>query len=193
MRRIGILALLAALLLAGCSEPAAQSHPEWDESWFRLGEDIGIEPLEGFSLNESNDTLSLSGLYYATWTCGDGRDYVNADGEDATVYDAQIYVLLQECGDGETAAQEVKEWIAHEEQSYTCGETSTEVFGTQEFKILPLLFGTEGNPYGSGVAAFAVRENLAISVELVCSDQFTDDPQPVLTQFLAGFHYSETE
>lgn len=190
MRRIFILLLFVTFALTGCSGASGQRHPEWDESWVRIGETVGVEPVEGFSLNESNDVLSLSGLYYATWTCGDGQEFVNADGENATVYDAQIYVLLEECSGTEAAAQEVASWIAQEKQSYKAGDTETRTFGAQAFDVLPLRSGKEGNPYGYGIAAFAVWEENAISVELVCSDRFAGDPQAVLTQFLTGFHYS---
>lgn len=191
MKRIWILALLAALVLGGCSRTDVPPNPDWDESWVRIGDAVGVEPLEGFTLNESNDVLSVSGLYYATWTCGDGEAYVNADGDDATVYDAQIYVLLEECRSAEDAAQAVASWIDREKQSYESGEIATEAFGTQKFTVLPLLSGSEGNPYGYGVAAFAVRGKWAISVELVCSERFTGDPQSALAQFLTGFHYSD--
>lgn len=191
MRRILVLLLMAVLALAGCSGAAGQPHPEWDESWVRVGENIGVEPVEGFSLSESNDALSLSSLYYAAWACGDGQEFVNADGEKATVYDAQIYLLLKECGSTEAAAQDVEAWIALEKQSYEAGEAEKRAFGEQEFDVLPLLSGKEGNPYGYGAAAFAVQGENAISVELVCTDRFAGDPDAVLTQFLTGFHYSE--
>lgn len=191
MKRIWICALLAALALTGCAGQAEDPHPDWDESWVRIGEYIGVEPLEGFTLNESNDVMSLSGLYYATWTAGEGQAFTNADGNDATVYDAQIYVLLEECRDAEAAKAAVGMWIAREKQSYETGETNTVSFGTQNFQIIPLLSGSESNPYPRGTAAFAVHDQWGISVELVCSDRFTGDPQAILEQFLTGFHYSE--
>lgn len=190
MRRLWILALIAVLALTGCAN-SEELHPDWDESWVRIADYVGVEPLEGFTLNESNDALFMSGLYYATWTSGNGRDFVNSDGAEATVYDAQIYVLLEECRDPEAAEEAVETWIARERQSYTAGEPYTKTFGTQSFEILPLIAGSEGNPYPHGTAAFAVRNEWAISVEFVCSDLFDGDSQAILEQFLAGFHYSE--
>ena len=189
MKRILALVLLAALLLSGCS--AAEGNPEWDESWIPLGEAAAIEPMEGFSLYETNDTLSPYGLYYATWACGEERDYVNQEGENAKIFDAQIYVLLEQCGDGEEAAREVESWIDREKQTYTCGEEKNETFAGQEFRLLPLLSGKEGNPYSFGIGAFARRGECAVSVELVCSERFAEDPEAVLARFLNGFHYSE--
>ncbi len=189
MKRVWIWALLAALLLTGCA-PAANRHPEWEESWVPMGDAFAVEAAEGFSLHESNDMLSASGIYYATWTCGEVREFVNAEGKDAKIFDAQLYVLLRECADGEEASREVTAWIAREKESYKTGEAENQTFGDQKFDILPLISGKENNPYGYGIAAFAVRGDCAISVELVCSDRFTGDPKAVLAEFLNGFHYS---
>ncbi len=190
MKRIWILAILTALLLSGCTAQETK-HPEWDASWVPLGDVFAVEPTEDFVLNESNDMLSPYGVYYATWTCGEERPFVNADEEDAKVYDAQIYVLLKECADAEAAKKEVEAWIAREQESYGAAETEPKTYAGQEFKTLPLISGKEGNPYNHGIAAFAVRGNCAVSVELLCSDRFTADPQTVLDRFLNGFHYSE--
>lgn len=190
MKRIGMILLAAALMLTGCAGTASQRDPSWAESWTPIGNHLAIEPPEGFSLNESNDVLSISGLYYATWTCGEGQSCVNSDGKDATVYDGQIYVLLEECTDGETAAQEVADWIAREKQSYETGAQESLTIGSQEFQILPLIQGKAANPYPFGIAAFAVRGQNAISVELVCSDRFTGNAREALERFLAGFHYA---
>jgi len=191
MKRLWLFALAAVLSLSGCAGPDGDPHPDWDESWVRIAEYVGVEPLEGFTLNETNDALFMSGLYYATWTSGGGREFVNSDGADATVYDAQIYVLLEECRGPEAAQEAVGAWTAREKQSYQAGEPYTKAFGTQSFEILPLVSGSEGNPYPRGTAAFAVRGEWALSVELVCSDLFEGDSQAVLEQFLAGFHYGE--
>ncbi len=190
MKRIGILLLAAALILAGCAGTGGTHNPDWDESWVPIGDHLAVEPLDGFTLNESNDVLSISGLYYVTWACGEGQSFVNSEDEEATVYDGQIYVLLKECASGEEAAQNVEEWIAREKESYETGEAETVTVGSQAFQILPLLNGSESNPYSFGTAAFAVRGQNAISVELVGSDRFTDDTRAVMERFLAGFHYA---
>lgn len=191
MKRIWIFALLMVLALTGCSGADKEPPPGWDESWVRIAEYIGVEPLDGFELNESNDTLSVSGLYYAAWTSGDGQNFVNTDGKDAVVYDAQIYVLLEECRSGSAAEEAVGSWIAREKQSYEVDGTYTRSLGEQDFEILPLISGREDNPYTHGTAAFAVRDKWAVSVEFMCADSFAGDSQTILEQFLAGFHYNE--
>lgn len=190
MKRIAMILLAAVLLLTGCAGADSQRDPSWEESWTAMGSLLAIEPLEDFPLNESNDVLGISGLYYATWTCGEGQAYVNSEGEDAMVYDAQIYVLLKECTDGQAADLEVATWIDLEKQSYEAGEQETLTVGSQEYQVLPLANGKESNPYPSGISAFAVRGKNAISVELVYSDRFTGSPRETLERFLAGFHYA---
>ena len=192
MKRILLFALAAAMALTGCSASDQELPPGWDESWVQLARYVAVEPLDGFTLNESNDVLSVSGLYYATWTAGDGRDFVNADGEEAIVYDAQVYLLLEECRSAEAAGNAVETWIAREKQSYKTGDACTKSFGGQDFELLPLISGSEANPYPHGTAAFAARDKWAISAELVCSDGFAGDSQAILEQFLAGFHYNGT-
>lgn len=191
MKRIWSIVLLTVLVLTGCAGSPGDAHPDWDGSWTRIGEYVGVEPLDGFTLNESNDVLSMSGLYYATWTSGDGQNFVNNEGDDAVVYDAQIYVLLEECRSAEAAKEAVGSWTAREKLSYETGEPYAKSIGAQAFDVLPLISGSESNPYPHGAAAFAVRGEWAISVELVCSDGFAGEPDTILEQFLTGFHYSE--
>lgn len=190
MKRIWIFALLAALMLTGCSSAEQDLPPGWDKNWVLIADYIGVEPLDGFTLNESNDLLSVSGLYYATWTSGDGQDFVNSDGKEAIVYNAQVYVLLEECRSADAAKKAVETWITREKQSYETGDADTKSLGGQDFEVLPLISGSEGNPYTHGTAAFAARDEWAISVELVCADNFEGNSQEILEQFLAGFHYS---
>ena len=190
MKRIGILLLAAVLILTGCAEAPAQRNPDWDESWVTVGDLLAIEPLEGFTLNESNDVLSISGLYYTTLTCGEGQSFVRDDGKEATVYDAQIYILLKACADAEEAAQEIDGWITREQQAYTSGDLESLTVGAQAYQILPLINGQASNPYPSGTAAFAVQGQNAISVELVCSERFSGDTHALMEQLLSGFHYA---
>lgn len=193
MRRTAAMALLAALLLTGCAAQSGPSSEElgWEDDWTRVGTLLGVEPMEGFALNENKDALGPNGLYYATWTAGEGEAYTNADGEDSRLYDAQIYVLLQQFQDEAAARSELGSWQEREQSSYRSDEMETATYAGQSFELLPLLQGREGNPYSHGAAAFAVRDSWAICVELLCRDGYEGDAQALLGDFLAGFHYAD--
>ncbi len=191
-----ISAILAAgtlLTLCGCSKkPTATSDgTEWDENWTLVGATIGVEePGNGLTLLDNKDALAVSNLYYAAWTIGDKTEYVNEDDETVDLYDAQLYVLLQDCDSGEKAEAEVAEWQATEEENYSVSDVQTVTCAGQEFTIL-IYDGTgEDNPYSFGASAFAVYENHAINAELTCQEGFEGDALTILTEFLEGFHYA---
>ena len=195
MKRAISMALLAILLLAGCADPSGPTNEElgWDKDWVRVGALLGVEPMDGFTLSENKDVMGIYGLYYATWTAGEAREYTNADGDEAQVYDVQIYVLLQRSGSVDEAQTAVEDWMARERETYEAGETLAETYAGQKFDLIPLLQAGEDNPYTHGAAAFGVRGDWAISVELLCQDGFEDDAQTFLTQFLSGLHYIDEQ
>lgn len=191
MKRILAITLLAALILTGCAKPAQEEHPEWDEGWTRIGGRLAVEPLRDFELLENNDMLAPSGIYYAAWSCGQGRDFTNTEGDAATAYDAQIYLLIQDCDSDKDAVKAIESWMARESENYETGEPSDASFGDQSYRTLTLLSGREGNPYTHGAAAFAARGASAVSVEVLCADGFEGEAQEVLNRFLQGIHYGD--
>ena len=195
MKRVISLALLAALLLTGCAAQTGPSNEElgWNEDWVRVGALLGVEPLADFTLNENIDAMGVYGLYYATWVAGEAQDYTNADGEESQLYDAQIYVLLQQCKNTDEVQTALEDWIDRERETYEAGETLTGTCAGQEFDLIPLLQAGGDNPYTHGAAAFGARDDWAICVELLCRDSFPGDPQTCLTEFLSGFHYSDEQ
>lgn len=178
------------LLITGCTGSRKEaSHSDWDVSWFRMGDKLTVAPLADFELNESNDLLSVSGLYYATWTNGTGREITNADGNSAAVYDAQIYLLLKEGISEENARSDIAEWMKLEAESYETGEEKTVSANGQEFALLPLLSSRSDNPYDHGAAAFGLRGQDTVTVEVMCSKDYSGDPEVVMQSFLESIHY----
>lgn len=182
--------LAAALLLTGCG--AQQELPsDWEESWTVVCPMLAVEPLEGFSLHESNDALYLNGIYYATWAAGEPRLHTNEEGEEAEVFDAQIYVIVQEYRSADSATDGIAQWIAREKQTFDAGEETQVTRAGQAYTILPLLRGSESSPYSHGAAAFAVRGSWAVCVELLGADNYEADVTQILETFLNGFHFGE--
>lgn len=183
------LILVLSLVLCGCG---GESLPaDWDETWTVIAPFLAAEPMEDFAFGESDDILGLSGVYYATWTNGDKRDFTNAEGEETVIFDAQIYVVAQECRTEEDAQRNVAAWSAREKQNYRIGEEFGITLNGRDYIMLTMLSGKAGNPYGFGAAAFTVSGSNALCVELVCSDSFTGNPQAVLEAFINGLHFSE--
>ncbi len=185
-----LMLLLLVFFLGGCASQGQDPHPDWDKSWFRIHGDLAAECPEGFALNESNDVLSIAGMYYATWTSGEGKTVKNAQGSDAAVYDAQIYMLVKRNETEAGAQKDVADWMAREKASYETGEEKGVRAAGQEFTVLPLVQSGESNPYHHGIAAFAHRDGDAISVELLCAEDWQPDPEITLQSFLEGLHYA---
>lgn len=197
-KRIAALLLVLCLaVLSGCGSkyPArtAQGEP-WDESWEILGSVLGVEaPGNGFALLDNNSILTAQDTYLATWVSGDPIDYVTADGEEAQIYEAEMFLLLQGCKDSENARIALDEWMTLAENSYTVSETRTETHNGQEYTVLTYTVDSQTNPYSQGVSAYAIFENYAVSAEFTCLDSYTGDGAAILGNFLNGCHYAGTE
>lgn len=187
--RILTLILILSLVLCGCGGEAPPA--DWDKSWTVIAPFLAAEPMECFTFGESDDIMGLSGVYYATWTNGDPRPFTNAEGEETTIFNSQIYVVAQECRTEADAQQTLTAWITREKQNYEVLEEITLTVSDRDYTMLILDSGKESNPYGFGCAAFTISGTNAVCVELVCSDTFTAEPRVLLEEFLQGLHFSE--
>ena len=195
MKKLLVMLALAFGLTAmcGCAKypsQAADGNP-WDMDWTMLGSVLGVEePEHGLVLLDNNTALAANDTYLATWASGEAIPYVNADGDGAELYEAQIYLLLMGCKDQESARKNVDGWIARTGETYTVTDTRSETFNGQEYTVLAYTCGSDTNPYSRGISAFAVFQNYAVSVELNCLEEYTGDEAAILTAFLTGCHYS---
>lgn len=188
-----LLALCLTLLCAcgGYPERAADGSG-WSEDWVILGTVMGVEePDDGLTLRDNSAVLTGDDLYYASWSAGDSVAYVNEDGKEVALYDAQLYLLLFGCADGDFAQKTVDEWIARENETYNVTETREVNCNGQDYTLLLYECVSETNPYSRGAAAFTVYGSYAVSAELACRDVYTGDGEAVLLRFLEGCHYAE--
>lgn len=190
MKKLWIILIVLALVLTGCAR-GTDRHPEWDGAWTRFGDILAVESPEGFALDEFNDTLSVGGIWYGTWTRGDGRTVTGADGEEATAYDVQIYLVLKESKRQAEAEADVADWLAREGENYEAGAVDQRAVDGQSYRLLPLLSPLRDNPYARGMAAFAIRDSLAVSVEVLCGADFQGDEAAILEEFLNGIHFGQ--
>lgn len=191
--RILALGLIMAAALAGCAEPPELDLEAlgWDESWQTVGTVAAVEVPEGFTAAKNLDIMSGEGLWYADWTHGEGVSIKNDVGEDATLYEAHIYLLIERCSNPAKAQAETKLWAEKQEGSYTCSEPKTATYGGVDYTVRTLT-AREDNPFDGGISAAATCGSYAVSVELMYQDSFTgaDD---TMDEFLSGLHLNLEE
>lgn len=182
MKRFAAALLLLALTLAGCAGPVRD--PSWEADWIGFDSVLAVDTPAGFTLLENQDALGPNGLYYASWVTGEETPYENEEGEEVPLYEVQVYLLLETGADPGAA---VEDWIAREKQNYSTGEAEKITVSGQEYSVLPLLSGREGNPYAQGTAVFAVRGAWSICLEVLCTGD--RDARQIADSFLNAFHY----
>lgn len=195
MKRIwrAVLCLCGLLCLTGCGGAAPETAADgtaWSETWVTVGNVLGVETPEGMTPRENSDALSAKGMYYAAWSIGEGETAVNEDGDEAQVYDAQVYLLLAGYDSTAKAETAAAEWLDMASTQYDVETTESENYNGQEFTVITHAYTSETNPYARGASAFGVYGNYALSVELSCREDFDGDALELLADFLEHCHYA---
>lgn len=191
--RLLALCLCALLCLSGCGQAAPQKAADgldWSEDWVTVGNIVGVDTPQDLTARENSDALSAKGMYYATWSSGEGEPYVNEDGKDARLYDAQVYLLLAGYDSTAKAEETAAEWLSMASEQYAVEETVTQTCNGQEFTVLTHTYTSETNPYARGTSAFGIYGNYAVSAELSCREDFDGDAREILKDFLEHCHYA---
>lgn len=192
------MALLTAgalcLGLTGCGtvlppEKAADGL-DWDKDWVTVGGIVGVDTPDGMDPRENNEALSANGMYYATWSIGEGEAYTNADGDEAQVYDAQVYLLLGGYKSTQEAENALAQWKSMAGLQYAVDGTTEASHNGQDFTVITYSFDSDTNPYARGASAFGIYRNYAINVELTCRQGFEGDAAQLLARFLDRCHYA---
>lgn len=194
MKRFTVCLLILCLLLSGCAKSTPKKSADgtaWDENWTTLGNILGVEePGNELVLQDNKDALSVTDMYLASWTIGEGAPYVNEDGEEVVLYPARLDVLVYGRKDAEAAQQAVADWTARQAETYDVAASQKQTCSGQDYTVSAYTCKSETNPYSRGISAFGVYKDYAISAELNCLDSFTEDEAAILTDFLDGCHYA---
>lgn len=193
MKRFIIWAAVLCLALCGCSGVPAQAADgsSWSEEWVTLGNILGVEePGNGLALWDNKDALSVSNMYFATWTAGEPESYLNEDGDEVDLHPARLDVLVYGRKDADTAAQVLKDWVDRQSRNYAINSTERQTHNGQEYTVYAYDCISEQNPYSRGVWAAAVYGSCVVSVELNCQEEFSGDESAILTDFLDGCHFA---
>lgn len=195
MKRRSIALILAlALVLTGCAggmipNPKTVSGGiPWDGSWTNLGGLLGVEQPGGdFSLLTSNGRLKDIEIHYATWVCGQETE----TGEDTSVFEGQIYLMVEPCDSTALAEQTLQQW--HDQFGSGLKITAREQLTAGEVTCELLHYDcTAADSYfARGIAALWTRENVVLVADIAHADTLSLDLTAAMTDFLAGIHYAD--
>lgn len=190
MKRIMLLVAFLCFILAGCGANLAPKNP--GDGPFVVGNLVRVEPPEGFTPMEYNDVLAADGMYYATWSMGEAQPYTNEDGDNAEIFDVQAYLVLSEKTSAENAQGALDEVLEMANSRYQVESTATETYGNQTYTVLTYRYDSDTNPYTAGAAAYGVRGNCLINVEVSCLESGAN-PLALLEDFLGCCYYLDEE
>lgn len=183
--------LCLTLLLTGCTSApqTAKDGQKWQDDWTKIGTTIGVDAPEQLTLIDNKETLAADGLYYATWVTGNCIPYENSGGDTIDLYDAQLYFLTNEAASGEKAATSCDTWLSAAKENYDLCAEDTITLNGQSYTVITYTCTNEDNPYDHGVSAFGVCDNIAICAELTCLEDYTENLETLLTDFLSSCHF----
>lgn len=184
--------LCAAVLLTGCSllPSLSDNGTATDQEYVMVGKRLTVHNTDTrLTLLDNIDVLSADGLYYASWVSGDPEPYENSDGDTTDLYDAQLYLLLGEFKNPDTAQKNMEGWLAAGQTNYDITDEVSVICNEQSYTVIIYNFQNEENPYSHGVSAFGVYEDLAVCAELTCREDYQEDLQDMLIDFLDSCTY----
>lgn len=189
-----LLTLFTVFALTGCASASALSSPaeslDVDAEYVTIGHCLTVDNTDSrLTLLSNMDALSADGLYYAAWTMGGSEPYENSDGDTVDLYDAQLYFLLGEFKDAETAQNNLNIWLSAGRTNYEILSEENVTCNGQDYLLITYQFIHEDNPYVRGASAFGVFGNHAACIELTCREGFDEDLKTILIDFLNGCTY----
>lgn len=185
-KRIFCIVLSLCLVLCGCSMPetpdkAADGTP-WGDDWTDVGVILGVEPVEGWTEQRSEDLLADVGMYFASWTWGQGE----MDTEGNKSYPAQVFLVLS----GSEPETLVSQWQTIAEQTYVTEPARTLEHRLGTFTLIPYRFAQEDASFDSGLSCLGIVNGYAVNLEFSCLDSAQLDPEQIIIAFLDRFHFA---
>lgn len=188
--------MTAVTMLTGCSViSSALSEKDTENTWdtsdyVKIGDVLTVQKSDSrLALLDNKDALSTDGLFYCAWTIGNSEPYENSEGDTVDLYDAQLYLLLGEFVSSQKAQENMDDWLASAKINYKVIKEEEITCNGQSYTLITYSYINESNPYARGTSAFGVYEGNAVCVELACRDNFTDDPESILIDFLNNCTY----
>lgn len=185
MKKTALIAVLVlCLVLSACGIQPPQKTAEgtpWDADWTTLGAIMGVDPLEGWTLQRSEDVLAAEGMFYNVWTAGEAVTYTNENGDEVTSYEAEIHLVAAESDSAQAAQQLADDWNALTVERYPDSRSTDEEYAGQAFTV---------STHDLGASATGTRDRAAIRVDVIVQEGADRDPAGILAEFLNHCHYA---
>lgn len=185
--------LLCLTMLGGCSVFRAKEAPikvDPTATFVQVGNTLTVENTDPrLTLLDNKNALAAEGLYYATWGSGNCEDYENSEGDIIDLYDAQVYLLLGEAKNNESAQESTNTWLAAAEGNYKIEKKETLTCAGNEYTVLTYTYKGEDTPFERGISAFGTFGTSSVCVEFTCRSGYKEDPTDVMTTFLNHCSY----
>lgn len=181
--------LLLCLTLSACGAEAPEKTAggeAWGRDWTTIGAFLGVEPMDGWTVQRNEDVLAAEGTFYASWTKGEAKSDTGENGGEITTYEAQIHLVVMELDTPENAAQTAAQWQSLARERYPDLEESND----GSFQITTYSFPNGSGSDSKGASATGTRGSRAIRVDVVTRESFPQEPLAVLTNFLDHCHYA---
>lgn len=181
--------LLLCLTLSACGAEAPEKTAggeAWGRDWTTIGAFLGVEPMDGWTVQRNEDVLAAEGTFYASWATGEAKSDTGENGGEITTYEAQIHLVVMELDTPEDAAQTAAQWQSLARERYPDLEESND----GSFQITTYSFPNGSGPDSKGASATGTRGSRAIRVDVVTRESFPQGPLDVLTEFLNHCHYA---
>lgn len=195
MKKAAILCtLMLCLMLSACANQLPEKTAEggaWDKDWTTIGSALGVEPMDGWTVQRNEDVLAAEGTFYASWTKGQAISYTNENDDKVTTYDAQIHLVVMELETAADAEKTAAQWQALAEERYPDMEKYNGEYAGQSFEIAVFSFPAGSSPASKGASATGIRGNRAIRVDVITLEDFSQEPMEVLADFLEHCHYAQ--
>ncbi len=177
--------ILFCIIMEGCTFSQPAQDPIDDSGNVAVGHSFIVKNTdERLSISEKKDALSADGLYYATWVSGNSEAYKNSEGDTVDLYDAQLYLLLNETKSGESAKHNMETWLAAARTNYAVTKKEETVNNGIHYTLLTYDCKSKESPYDRGISAFGTFGENAVCIELTCRADFEEDLEDMLTGFL---------
>lgn len=179
-------------ILTGCSLISLETEAVTeDSSCITVGTIFEAKNLDSrLVLMDHKETLAADGLYYISWGMNRQETDKSKEEDDTQQYDAQLYLLLGEGKSSEEAQRNMDTWLTAAKSNYEIITEKDVSCNEQSYSVILYNRNSADSIYDKGISAFGTADHIAVCMELICTENFNEDLETILTDFLNNCSYS---